>query len=127
MQTPRTLIRPVGQRSLIIHPMPCQALRNIEPIAFVGPPAVNAVGERVAMPRPVIHNLAWASFLAGRRRNGSMQITFRWHDVKNDLEIIGVQIMQHRRWFTVEKFRIEFKRIVSPVPARRTKSGAEIN
>ena len=46
LQIPRTHIRPVAQRAFVIHPMPRQPARHIEPIAFVRPPAVHAGGEQ---------------------------------------------------------------------------------
>ena len=110
--------------------MPREPARRVQPIAFVRPPAVHAVSDEFVMALPIIADVLLVELLTRRGWNLPVKrriIPLQRHDVQDDVQMFRVQIIDHRRGGADEHVRVELKRIVSKVPARGAKSGAEKN
>ena len=68
VQTPRTDVGTVLQRSFIVTAMPRQARFQRQLVTVVRPPAIHAEAEDVAMPLPVIADVARGIEILGRSR-----------------------------------------------------------
>ena len=107
MQRVRPLVRPIQLRAFPIHPMPIEPRRAVEAVALIGPPAVDAddpsaacapassttPAGRAATDCPASVPAAAAARCTDRSPCPSAS-PFD-HDVQHDLEMLGVQLVEH--------------------------------
>src|SRR5439155_22584569 len=65
VETPGTNVWAIQERPLIVAAMACQAGFDGEFVAVVGPPAVHAQGEGLAMAGPIVTDVEWGGKVFG--------------------------------------------------------------
>src|SRR6266436_3944429 len=122
MQRVRPLVRPIDLRTLPIHPVASETRCDVERIAFVGPPAIHAQRENLAMYVPVatgllVGGLRWIACIVHR----AMQRASLDHDVRHNLEVLGVKLIEDRLGVRKD-FPVELELAVVGVPTRWTEA-----
>ena len=139
MERERTFVRAPLLRTFPVHPMPNEARRQVEAIALIGPPAVDAeVVERlvvgpvagdVAILGPAILGIAPARHGVGRRAGLGHRPRHAApldDDVEDHLEVLGVHLVHHAFGFG-KVLLLPPELAVARVPARGRELGAEID
>ncbi len=121
-----------------VHAMPIQARRAVEAVALIGPPAVDADIHERLVNRPVARHLTigWPRLSGGASarqrlarctdRSPSREPRPFDHDVQHDLEMLGVQFVEHL--LRIGKVRrVPGELAVARIPAGRRELGAEID
>ncbi len=127
MQRERPLIRPIQLWTLPIHAIARQARCDVQRIAFIRPPPVDAQRENRPMFVPITARLFfYRQFRIARIVNGAVHRARLDYHVQRDFEMLLMQLVENRLRIG-KNFLVERELAVVRVPPGRAKAGAQIN
>ena len=111
--------------------MPLDALEQVEPVAFVGPPGVHARVDQIDVLLPVVFDMRGVAAFRPAGRECALQtrqaIALPGNHVDDHLGVLGVQIVKHGFGIALKHARIEVERGLPRVPAGGREAGAQVD
>src|SRR5215471_21845129 len=127
MKSVRTHVRPIDLRTFPIHAIAHKPRGNIQGIALVRPPPVDAHGEIFAMRIPVATR---CGFVEARKVtgivDGAAKFVGKNHGMQDGMKILSMQLIEHFLGIRKDP-SVPDERAVLSVPARGTKPGSQID
>src|SRR5438552_2282449 len=103
MECIRSFIRPVYLRAFPVHAISNQPRGNVQWIAFIWPPAINAHGEVLTVCAPLATRLFFIEFgKFARITRGSLKFVGEYHGVEHNAEIVSMKFFEN--FFRVGKY-----------------------